>query len=72
MGSHLVLAGVGDHVLGQLEGTGALDTLGSDNVFPATPDVGESLTLAVERARMLQGGGEGSGERPAPTAAPWH
>jgi sulfate permease, SulP family len=54
VGGHLVLAGVGERVLAQLTATGALDTLGSDNVFAATADVGESLTRALERARALQ------------------
>jgi SulP family sulfate permease len=51
---HLVLAGVGERVLAQLTATGALDTIGSDNVFAATSDVGESLTQALERAQALQ------------------
>ena len=55
VGSHLVLAGVGDRVLAQLSATGALDALGTENVFPATAEVGVSLTRALERARILQG-----------------
>lgn len=54
-GCELVLAGVGPSVLGQLERTGALAELGADNVFQATVRVGESLTAALERARVLRG-----------------
>lgn len=53
-GCALVLAGIGDRVLDQLRRTGALAELGPDNVFPATAQVGESLTAALERARTLQ------------------
>jgi SulP family sulfate permease len=51
--SHLVLAGVHDHALGQLTGTGALDILGRANVFPAEDNVGASLTHARARAASL-------------------
>lgn len=54
VGSHLVLTGIGERVLGQLTNTGALGKLGTDNVFPATPQIGESLTAGLERARALQ------------------
>lgn len=56
VGSHLVLTGIGERVLGQLTNTGALSKLGTDNVFPATPQIGESLTAGLERARALQAG----------------
>lgn len=56
VGSHLVLTGIGERVLGQLTNTGALSTLGTDNVFPATSQIGESLTAGLERARALQAG----------------
>ena len=55
VGSHLVLAGVGDRVLAQITVSGALDTVGIDNVFPPATEVGASLTRAIEHARMLQG-----------------
>ncbi len=54
VGSHLVLAGVGDRVLEQLTATGALETLGRENVFAAKADLGASLTRALERAHALQ------------------
>ncbi len=53
VGSHLVLAGVGDHVLRQLTATGTLDALGPDNVFPATQALGTSVTAALTRANEL-------------------
>ncbi|MFK0291796.1 SulP family inorganic anion transporter [Streptomyces sp. NPDC090442] len=55
VGSHLVLAGVGDRVRSQLERTGALAQLGPDNVVSATAEVGESLQVAIERAHRLSG-----------------
>ena len=57
VGSHLVLTGIGERVLGQLTNTGALSRLGADNVCPATPEIGESLTAGLERARALQADG---------------
>jgi sulfate permease, SulP family len=54
--SHLLLAGVHQHALGQLTGTGAIDILGAANVFPAEADIGSSLAQASERARELMGG----------------
>jgi SulP family sulfate permease len=54
-GARLLLAGVGDRVLGQLERTGAYQRLGPDNVFPATQRVGASLTSALARAQELRG-----------------
>jgi SulP family sulfate permease len=53
VGSHLLLSGVGERVLGQLRSTGALAALGADNVFAATAGVGESLEQARARARGL-------------------
>ena len=67
VGSHLVLAGLGDRVLAQLSATGALEALGTENVFPATADVGASLSLAIERARMLRAGEHGGDQRPGPS-----
>ena len=54
-GCHLLLAGVGTRVLDQLRRTGALEKLGPDNVFAATPRVGASLASALERATSLRG-----------------
>ncbi len=51
--SHLLLAGVHDHALGQLSATGALDELGRANVFAAEADVGASLGRARARAAAL-------------------
>lgn len=53
-GSHLVLAGVGDRIERQLRDTGALEQLGEVNVFRATESVGESLSLALQRAEILR------------------
>ena len=55
VGSHLVLARLGDRLLAQITASRALDTVGIDNVFPDTTEVGASLTHANEHARMLQG-----------------
>jgi SulP family sulfate permease len=60
VGSHLVLAGVSDRVLAQLDATGALDTFGRDNVFPASAEVGASLSVALDRAEVLRDAGPGS------------
>ncbi|NCD20223.1 MAG: SulP family inorganic anion transporter [Actinobacteria bacterium] len=54
-GSWLVLSGVGERVRRQLASTGALDVLGADNVYAATPRIGESLQAALLRAEVLQG-----------------
>lgn len=62
VGSQLILAGVGTRVLSQLTSTGALVRIGSENVFEATPRLGESLQAALERARSLQEGTPGSPE----------
>lgn len=57
VGSHLVLAGIGERVLAQLTNTGALDRLGTENVFVATHKLGESLQAGLRRARELQEAG---------------
>ena len=54
-GCHLVLASVGDNVMGQLTRTGALETIGPANVLPVEATLGTSLRAAVSRARELQG-----------------
>jgi SulP family sulfate permease len=56
-GSHLVLTGIGDRVAAQLANTGAIARLGAENVFVATPDVGESLQAGMRRAHALQDSG---------------
>jgi sulfate permease, SulP family len=53
-GGHLLLAGVEDRALTQLENTGMLERLGPDNVFPATPIVGDALQEAAARAKQLR------------------
>lgn len=58
VGSHLILTGISDRVLDQLTNTEALHRLGSDNVFPATPEVGQSLEAGMKRARRLQVAGQ--------------
>lgn len=55
-GGHLLLAGVEDGALAQLEATTMLGRLGADNVFPATPWVGEAMRQAAARATRLQDG----------------
>ena len=57
VGSHLVLAGIGERVLAQLTNTGALDRIGTENVFVATHKLGESLQAGLRRARELQEAG---------------
>ena len=52
--SHLLIAGVGDRVLAQMTRTRALARIGVENVFPATPRVGESLAAALARAEALR------------------
>lgn len=52
-GCHLLLAGVGDRVMKQLDRTGALADLGPGNVFPAEASVGASLSSAITRANEL-------------------
>jgi sulfate permease, SulP family len=54
-GGHLLLAGVGARALTQLENTGMLERLGPDNVFPATPTLGDPTHRAIERAERLRG-----------------
>lgn len=53
-GCALLLTGVGQRVLDQLERTGARTELGPGAVFPATPQVGASLAAALEHARSLR------------------
>jgi SulP family sulfate permease len=54
VGSHLVLTGLNDRLLAQLRNTGAIDHLGPDNIFPASPNVGESLQAGLGRAQRLR------------------
>lgn len=61
VGSHLILAGVSERVLGQLTQTGAIDILGEQNVFPAEPSVGAAVTAALGRARELVDAGREDG-----------
>lgn len=56
-GSHLVLAGVSERVLSQLVSTRAIDEVGAENVFAASPNVGEALLAGLRRAEQLRGGG---------------
>jgi SulP family sulfate permease len=50
--SRLSLAGVSDDVLDQLERTGVIESIGRENVYPATTDYGESLGEAIEAAEQ--------------------
>jgi sulfate permease, SulP family len=54
--AHLLLAGVEDRALTQLEDTGMLERLGPDNVFAATPTLGEAMRRATARAGRLRDG----------------
>jgi SulP family sulfate permease len=60
--SRLMLSGVGDRVYDQLESTGALERLGPDAVFRATPKVMESLNLALAAAITWQAAHPGTPE----------
>lgn len=62
-GAHFMLAGVGDRVLRQLSQTGAIDTIGEENVFPVDPTVGASVADAMRRAQMLVVGRNDGGEK---------
>jgi sulfate permease, SulP family len=53
-GCHLLLAGVGETVMHQLERTGTLETLGAENVFAADARISTSLHAAIVRAGELQ------------------
>jgi sulfate permease, SulP family len=55
-GGHLLLAGVEDRALAQLRDTGMLERLGPDNVFAATPTLGEAMRQATARAGRLRDG----------------
>lgn len=57
VGSHLVLTGLNERLLAQLRDTGAIDRLGADNVYAASPNVGESLQAGLRRARQLKEAG---------------
>ncbi len=52
---HLLLAGVGDDLYGQLERTGTLDVIGDEDVFHAVSTLGDSTTRAVRAARERLG-----------------
>ncbi|HSK90958.1 MAG TPA: sodium-independent anion transporter, partial [Euzebyales bacterium] len=49
-GARLLLAGVSEQVHAQLHDTGAIDIIGRDNVFPASPSVGEAVQQAMNAA----------------------
>jgi SulP family sulfate permease len=48
--SKLMLVGVDNAVLGQLAKTGTLALIGEENVFPATPQLGEAMNQAAAAA----------------------
>jgi SulP family sulfate permease len=54
----LMIAGVGDELLEQMERTGFLDVLGRENVFSATPVLTESLSEALAAAERWEEAGE--------------
>ena len=49
-GNLLMLSGLNQHVLAQLEDTDLLDLIGDENVFPAKARFGASIEQALERA----------------------
>jgi SulP family sulfate permease len=53
----LMLVGVDPHVRDQFEKTGVLRTIGEENVFVATPQIGEALNRAVAAANAWLGQG---------------
>lgn len=57
-GGRLMLVGVSERVLWQLERTRLLRRLGPENVFPATPVIGEPLIEAYRTARAWLDGEE--------------
>jgi len=50
-GGVLILSGLGEAIVGQLERTGAMDRLGRENVFPQQRVLLASTTAAMQRAR---------------------
>jgi len=67
--SRLMLVGVDPIVLAQLTRTGVLDVIGEENVFLATPQIGEAMNRAVaaatawlDRARASTDAGRAAGE----------
>jgi len=50
-GGRLMLVGINQHVLEQLEKTGLACHIGRDNIFPAQPRFGEALYTAVAQAQ---------------------
>ena len=55
VGGQLLLCGVGERVLTQLDRTGMVERLGAENVFPATPVLTQSLQQALDRADSISG-----------------
>ena len=52
-GGTLILAGISETVIGQLEHTGMIDSFGQDNLFPANDVYFSSTEHALERAHEL-------------------
>jgi sulfate permease, SulP family len=55
-GGHLLLAGIEERAFKQLEDTGLMERMGGDNVFPATPTLGQAMRRATDRAAHLREG----------------
>jgi hypothetical protein len=53
-GATLMLAGISQSTLDQLAATKALDTIGTEQIFTATPRIGDSLTAALTAAARNQ------------------
>ena len=47
-GGRLILAGVSDRLMAQLQSTGVLDELGAENVLPMSDVVFQSTAAAIE------------------------
>ena len=67
--SRLMLVGVDPVVLGQLAKTGILRVIGEENIFVATPQLGEALNRAVAAANAWIGESAMPAVGGAPTAA---
>ena len=68
----LILSGVAPELRSQFQRTGMLDILGQENIFLATPVLGEAGNAALRAARdwLAQAPGEGSQKAAAPEAMP--
>lgn len=68
-GGALILVGLGDRVLTQLDATRASVVIGRDRVFAATPRIGDSLDAGLAAARAFAARGTDA-DRPDPGSDP--